>query len=87
MELLSHSCLQSITGNANHQAFISVPESVKSLIHSLKVYADGSSILSGLVVKLYNRNWFKYCVMILLDAWRRVIMMISTEADNGKHFI
>ena len=27
---------------------------------------DYSSILSGLVVKMYNRNVLKYCVMILL---------------------
>ena len=42
---------------------------------------DGSSILSGLVVKLNN---LKYCVTILLVARRRVIIMITTEADNDK---
>ena len=45
---------------------------------------NGSSILSGLVVKLYNIKWLKYCVMILLVAKRRVIIMITTEADNDK---
>ena len=42
---------------------------------------DGSSILSGLVVKLNN---LKYCVTILLVARRRMIIMITTEADNDK---
>ena len=45
---------------------------------------NGSSILSGLVVKLYISKWLKYCVMILLVARRRVIIMITTEADNDK---
>ena len=45
---------------------------------------NGLSILSGLVVKLYNSKWSKYCVMILLVARRRVIIMITTEADNDK---
>ena len=44
-----------------------------------------SLILSGLVVKLYNSKWLKYCMMILLVARRRVITMITTEADNDKH--
>ena len=38
---------------------------------------NGSSILS-------NCKWLKYCVMILLVARRRVIIMITTEADNDK---
>ena len=37
-------------------------------LHSWKVDDDGSSILSGLVVKLHNRNWLKYCASVLLDA-------------------
>ena len=45
---------------------------------------NGSSILSGLVVKLNNSKRLKYCVMILLVARRRVIIMITTEADNDK---
>ena len=45
---------------------------------------NGSSILSELVVKLYNSKRLKYCVMILLVARRRVIIMITTEADNDK---
>ena len=45
---------------------------------------NGSLILSGLVVKLYNSKWLKYCVMILLVARRWVIIMITTEADNDK---
>ena len=45
---------------------------------------NGSSILGGLVVKLNNSKWLKYCVMILLVAWRHVIIMITTEADNDK---
>ena len=48
---------------------------------------NGSSILSGLVVKLVklnNSKCLKYCVMILLVARRRVIIMITTEADNDK---
>ena len=45
---------------------------------------NGSSILSGLVVNLYNSKWLKYCVMILLVARRRVIIMIATEADSDK---
>ena len=45
---------------------------------------NGSSILSGLVVKLNNSKWLKYCVMILLVARRRVIIMITIEADNDK---
>ena len=45
---------------------------------------NGSSILSGMVQKLYNSKWLKHCVMILLVARRRVIIMITTEADNDK---
>ena len=45
---------------------------------------NGSSILSGLVVKMNNSKWLKYCAMILLVARRRVIIMITTEADNDK---
>ena len=48
--------------------------------HSWKVDDDGPSILSELVVKMYNRNRMKHCVIILLVARRQVIMMISTEA-------
>ena len=48
---------------------------------------DGSSILSELVVKLYNRKWLKYCVRILLVGKRRVIMVVTTEADNDRHLI
>ena len=55
--------------------------------HSCKIDDDGLSILSGLVVKLYNRNCLKYCVMILLVERRRVIIMISTEAHNDKRLI
>ena len=51
--------------------------------HSWKV-DDGPSILSGLVVKLYNGKRLKYCVMNLLVARRRVIIMITTGADNSK---
>ena len=39
---------------------------------------NGSSILSGLVVKLYNSKWLKYCVMILLVARREA-------GDNNDH--
>ena len=46
--------------------------------------ANGSSLLSGLVVKLYNSELLKYCVMILLVARRRVIIIITTDADNDK---
>ena len=52
--------------------------------YSWEGYDDGSSILSGLVVKLYNKNWLKYCVMVLLVARRWMIMMNSTEAENDK---
>ena len=45
---------------------------------------NGSSILSGLVVKLNNSKCLKYCVMILLVARRRVIIMNTTVADNDK---
>ena len=45
---------------------------------------NDSSILSGLVVKLNNSKQLKYCVMILLVARRRVIIMITIEADNDK---
>ena len=45
---------------------------------------DGSSILSELVVKLYNRKWLKHCVMNPLVARRWVIMMIATEVDSDK---
>ena len=58
--------------------------------HGWIVDYDGSSILSGLVVKLYNRNCLIYCVMILLVtvvARRWMIMMISTDADNDRHLI
>ena len=34
------------------------------------------------MVKLYNSKLLNYCVMILLVARRRVIIMITTEADN-----
>ena len=47
-------------------------------------FGSGSSILSGLVVKLYNSKRLKYCVMILLSCKKRVIIMITTEADNHK---
>ena len=43
---------------------------------------NGLSILSGLVVKLSNSKRLKYCVIILLVARRRVIIMITTEADK-----
>ena len=45
---------------------------------------NGSSILNWLMVKLNNSIWLKYCMMILLVTWRRVIIMITTEADNDK---
>ena len=45
---------------------------------------NGSSILGGLVVNLYNSKRLKYCVMILIVARRRVIVMITTEADNDR---
>ena len=51
---------------------------------SLIIDDDGSSILSGLVVKLYNRKRLKYCVMILLVARRQAIMMITTEVVEDK---
>ena len=55
--------------------------------HSWKIDYDGSSILSGLVVKLYNRNRLIYCVMILLVARRWAIMMISTDAGYDRRLI
>ena len=51
--------------------------------HSWKV-DDGSSILSGLVVKLHDGKRLKYHVMILLVARRQMIIMITTEADKDK---
>ena len=48
---------------------------------------DGSSTLSGLVVKFQNRNRLKYCVMIILVVRRQMIMVISKEADKDKRLI
>ena len=64
----------------NSYQFLNVPSQEW---HNWKVY-DGSSILSGLVVKLYNSKGLKYCVMMLLVARRRMIIMNTTEADNDK---
>ena len=56
--------------------------------HSWKVDDDGSSILSGLVVKLYHRNLLIYCAMVLLVASRQVIMMIFHRSrHNDTRFI
>ena len=59
--------LETHVHRANYQAFIlflNVPIPVWLISWILNDY--GSSILSGLVVKLYNRDILKYCVMILL---------------------
>ena len=55
--------------------------------HSWKVDNEGSLILIGLVVRLYHRNRLMYCVMILLDARKKVIMMIPIKAHNNKRFM
>ena len=91
VKLKSFSYLQSITWNTysksktirNSYQFQNVPN---HKWQNWKVDV-GSSILSGLVVKLNKSKWLKYCVMILLVARRRVIILITTEADNNKRLI
>ena len=56
------------------------------LWHSYWCHFKSCSHLAGLVVKLYNKKWLKYCVMILLVAKRLAIIMVTREADNDKCF-
>ena len=80
--------LQSITWNTYSKSqllgihisftmFQAMDDKIGKLIVAHQFWVDWRS-------KLYNRKWLKYCVMILLVARRRVIIMISTEADNDK---
>ena len=88
VKLSSFSYLKSITWNTysksqllgihiSFRMFQAMDGKIGKLIVAHQFWVDWWS-------KLYNSKWLKYCVMILLVARRRVIIMITSEADNDK---
>ena len=84
--ILYFSYLQSISGKAcskrHSYQFANVQNHGMALLESWRWWSISTSSLSGLEVTLYHRNWLINWLMILLVARRRMIILISSEADR-----